>query len=104
MLVFYTKLDRFALTQAVYYYYKTKHYYYHISMPSLAEEGLESLCKKILHLDNSIRFAGIANNLGSLVATGYRAGLIPLMNKQETSHNAIHHLSVINFKFFVIPF
>jgi hypothetical protein len=58
-------------------------------MPSLAEEGLEGLCKKILHLDNSIRFAGIANNLGSLVATGYRAGLIPLMNKQETSHYAI---------------
>src|SRR5919199_841033 len=58
-------------------------------MPSLAEEGLEGLCKKILHLDNSIRFAGIANNLGSLVATGYRAGLIPLMDKQETSHYAI---------------
>ena len=58
-------------------------------MPSLAEEGLEGLCKKILHLDNSIRFAGIANNLGSLVATAYRAGLTPLMDKQETSHYAI---------------
>src|ERR671938_1538380 len=58
-------------------------------MPSLAEEGLEGLCNKILHLDNSIRFAGIANNLGSLVATAYRAGLTPLMDKQETSHYAI---------------
>ena len=58
-------------------------------MPSLAEEGLEGLCNKILHLDNSIRFVGIANNLGSLVATAYRAGLTPLMDKQETSHYAI---------------
>src|SRR5918912_59783 len=58
-------------------------------MPSLAEEGLEGLCKKILHLDNSIRFAGIANNLGSLVATAYRAGSTPLMDEQETSHYAI---------------
>ncbi|MFL6473325.1 MAG: hypothetical protein ACJ71H_21060, partial [Nitrososphaeraceae archaeon] len=37
----------------------------------------------------SIRFVGIANNLGSLVATAYRNGLIPLMDKQETSHYAI---------------
>jgi hypothetical protein len=40
-------------------------------------------------LDNSIRFAGIANNLGSLVATAYRNGLTPMMDKQETSHYAI---------------
>jgi DNA-directed RNA polymerase sigma subunit (sigma70/sigma32) len=40
-------------------------------------------------LDNSIRFAAIANNLGSLVATAYRSGLTPLMDKQETSHYAI---------------
>jgi hypothetical protein len=32
---------------------------------------------------------GIANNLASLVATAYRAGLTPLMDKQETSHYAI---------------
>src|SRR5919202_3570029 len=59
-------------------------------MPSLAEEeNLNNLCKEILQLDNSIRFAGIANNLGSLVATAYRNGLTPLMDKQETSHYAI---------------
>jgi hypothetical protein len=28
-------------------------------MPSLAEENLDSICKEILQLDNSIRFAGI---------------------------------------------
>lgn len=56
---------------------------------SLTEENLNNLCKEILQLDNSIRFAGIANNLGSLVATAYRNGLTPLMDKQETSHYAI---------------
>ena len=58
-------------------------------MPWLAEEELDSLCKEILQVDNSIRFIGIANNLGSLVATAYRNGLTPLMDKQETSHYAI---------------
>jgi hypothetical protein len=58
-------------------------------MPPLSEENLNGLCKEILQLDYSIRFIGIANNLGSLVATAYRNGLIPLMNKQETSHYAI---------------
>src|SRR5918911_641020 len=58
-------------------------------MSSSIEENLDSLCKEMLQLDNPIRFAGIANNLGSLVATAYRAGLIPLMDKQETSHYAI---------------
>jgi hypothetical protein len=59
-------------------------------MPSsLTEENLNGLCKEILQLDYSIRFIGIANNLGSLVATAYRNGLIPLMNKQETSYYAI---------------
>ncbi|MFL6455109.1 MAG: hypothetical protein ACJ71L_14050 [Nitrososphaeraceae archaeon] len=58
-------------------------------MPSSTEENVNNLCKEILQLDNSIRFAGIANNLGSLVATAYRKELIPLMDKQETSHYAI---------------
>jgi hypothetical protein len=38
-------------------------------MPSSAEENLNGLCKEIQQLDASIRFVGIANNLGSLVAT-----------------------------------
>ena len=59
-------------------------------MPSSREEEhLNGLCKEIVQLDNSIRFIGIANNLGSLVATAYRNGLIQLMNRQETSHYAI---------------
>ncbi|HJT46896.1 MAG TPA: hypothetical protein VJ729_01850 [Nitrososphaeraceae archaeon] len=58
-------------------------------MPSLAEENLDSICKEIQQLDNSIRFAGIANNLGSLVATAYRNGLTPLTDKKETAHYAM---------------
>ena len=58
-------------------------------MPSSTEENLNGLCKEILQLDNSIRFIGIANNLGSIVATAQRNGLTLLMDKQETSHYAI---------------
>jgi hypothetical protein len=56
----------------------------------LSTEGnLSVICKQIQQLDNSIRFVGIANNLGSLIATAYRNSLTPLMNEQETSHYAI---------------
>jgi hypothetical protein len=58
-------------------------------MSSSTEENLNNLCKEIQQLDNSIRFVGIANNLGSLLATAYRNGLTPLMDKQETAHYAI---------------
>jgi hypothetical protein len=53
------------------------------------KDNLNVLCKEIQQLDNSIRFAGIANNLGSLIATAYRNGLTPLMDDNETSHYAI---------------
>ena len=59
-----------------------------LSSPS-TEEKLNIFCKEIRQLDNSIRFVGIANNLGTLIATSYRNGLTPLMNEQETSHYAI---------------
>jgi hypothetical protein len=53
------------------------------------KENLRAICNQIQKLDNSIRFVGIANNLGSLLATAYRNGLTPLMDEQETSHYAI---------------
>jgi hypothetical protein len=58
-------------------------------LSSPTAENLNGLCKEIQQLDNSIRFVGIANNLGTLIATSYRNGLTPLMNEQETSHYAI---------------
>jgi len=60
-----------------------------LPLPSSTEEKLNIFCKQIQQLDNSIRFVGIANNLGTLIATSYRNGLTPLMNEQETSHYAI---------------
>lgn len=51
--------------------------------------NLSNFCKQILQADGSIRFAGVANNLGSLIATEYRQGLIPLMTKEQTSQYAI---------------
>src|SRR5919106_4043623 len=58
-------------------------------MSSPTEENLKNLCSEIQQSDNSIRFVGISNNLGSLVATAYRADLTPLMDEQETSHYAM---------------
>ena len=58
-------------------------------MPPSNEENLSHICKQIQQLDNSIRFVGIANNLGRLIGTAYRNSLTPLMNEQETSHYAL---------------
>lgn len=49
-----------------------------------------SLCRQILNEDPSIRFVGIIDRHGHLVATAYRKGLVPLMNKEETEKYAIH--------------
>src|SRR5919106_2185793 len=55
----------------------------------MQKDYLESFCTEILANNQSIRFAGIANQLGSLIATQYREGLIPLMTREETSQYSI---------------
>ena len=50
---------------------------------------LHELCKWIIAKDSSIRFAGIANQMGNLIEADYREGLQPLMDKQETEHYTI---------------
>ena len=50
---------------------------------------LHGLCKCIIAKDSSIRFAGIANQMGNLIEADYREGLQPLMDKQETEHYTI---------------
>jgi hypothetical protein len=50
---------------------------------------LHRLCKCIIAKDPSIRFAGIANQMGNLIEADYREGLQPLMDKQETEHYTI---------------
>ena len=50
---------------------------------------LHRLCKGVIAKDSSIRFAGIANQMGKLVGAAYREGLQPLMDRQETEHYTI---------------
>ena len=50
---------------------------------------IHSFCKCIITKDSSIRFAGIANQMGNLIEAVYREGLQPLMDKQETEHYTI---------------
>jgi hypothetical protein len=51
------------------------------SAPSIFEE----FCQLILSLDESIRFVGIATISGAILATKYRANLLPLLTKEETA-------------------
>src|SRR5919202_6414346 len=49
----------------------------------------EGFCDKVITLDKSIRFAGIADGDGHLVAVAERKGLKPLLNPEERSQYAI---------------
>ena len=42
------------------------------------------ICNQILELDNSIRFAGFANNMGKIIAARYRNKLDPLLTVDES--------------------
>ena len=42
------------------------------------------LCEQILELDNTIRFVGIANLEGKLIAHEYRKGLRSLLTEEES--------------------
>ena len=42
---------------------------------------------KYWQLDKSIRFAAIANNMGTLIAYKLREGLVPLLNEEELQNN-----------------
>lgn len=45
----------------------------------------KDLCRHILELDKSIRFAGIADRFGKIVMEEYRKGLFPLLSKEEAA-------------------
>ncbi len=49
---------------------------YHMLTPS-------EICKQVLKLDRSIRFAGIADKMGKIMAAGYREGTVPLLTTNE---------------------
>jgi hypothetical protein len=45
---------------------------------------LHYVCNRILELDNSIRFAGFINNMGTIITYQYRDGLDPLLKNNES--------------------
>jgi hypothetical protein len=49
----------------------------------------ERICSEIVGLDDSIRFAGIANNMGKLLAAKFRPGVEALLTRQEIEDNII---------------
>ena len=55
------------------------------SSPDPSPSIFEEFCHLILNLDESIRFVGIATLSGAILATKYRANLIPLLTKEETA-------------------
>ncbi|HXG06859.1 MAG TPA: DUF6659 family protein [Nitrososphaera sp.] len=52
-------------------------------------EFFQEFCDKVIALDKSIRFAGIADEDGKLMATAERKGLKPLLNAEERAQYAI---------------
>lgn len=50
----------------------------------------EEICNEILELDSSIRFAGIANKMGKLVAAQFTRGVEALLTREEIEANMIN--------------
>jgi hypothetical protein len=49
----------------------------------------EDLCNDVIALDSSLRFAGIADEDGRLLASSFRPGLQPLLSSEERAQYAI---------------
>jgi hypothetical protein len=56
----------------------------------------KQICNQVLDLDISIRFAGIANNMGTLIAYKLRKGLVPLLDEGEIQNSIMK--SVLRMK------
>src|ERR671926_146998 len=53
------------------------------------EKAFNEFCKKVIDLDNSIRFAGITDEDGKLKSIAEREGLKPLLSPEERAQYAI---------------
>ena len=58
-----------------------------MSSSSIPYASAKEICNQVLQLDKSIRFAGIANNMGTLIAYKLRKGLVSLLNEEELRNN-----------------
>lgn len=52
-------------------------------------KNIQSECKKILSLDNSIRFVGMCSKEGKLLNVKYRDEIIPLISDKELLYSII---------------
>ena len=52
------------------------------SSSSLHYASAKEICSQVLRLDNSIRFAGVANNMGSLIAYELQKGIVPRLDEE----------------------
>src|ERR687892_2115709 len=69
------------------------------SMPSSSSSSSSSssihyayakeICNQVLQLDKSIRFAGVANNMGTLIAYKLREGIVPLLNEEDLQNSTM---------------
>jgi hypothetical protein len=61
-----------------------------------AEQRLDSLCSRIIESDNTIRFVGISDKIGSHIISRYRRGLMPLLTPEETEKLALESVLRMN--------
>ena len=57
------------------------------SSSSIPYASAKEICNQVLQLDKSIRFAGIANYMGTLIAYKLREGIVPLLNEEELQNS-----------------
>ena len=55
----------------------------------MGRQLFQKICDKVISLDSSVRFAGIADEDGKLLATSERKGLRPLLTPEERAQYAI---------------
>ncbi len=66
------------------------------SSSSIPYAYAKQICNQVLELDISIRFAGIANNMGTLIAYKLRKGLVPMLDEGELQNSIMK--SVLRMK------
>lgn len=57
---------------------------------------VHNLCKQIIELDSTIRFAGIPNKFGKQIVVEYRKGLTPLLTDIESELYAVESVMRMN--------
>lgn len=55
----------------------------------MSDDLFRNFCFKIISLDKAVRFTGITDGHGRILASAEREGLVPLLNQRETEQYAI---------------